>query len=301
MSFHSSALAQSPSCADTQKKPSNETQHNTEVSAEALVQQADKLIETLERNNCEKPSVSKQSDAASHTTTNHAQPDKQKAAGALDMANKHWQLRNELTGDSTIQIPYFCEGTYTDYSTRQLRNAIDYEKLPIYTASDKTVMSRDSVSLFGNISITQDGYHLEAHRAKIDRESRQAELSGSVIVQSPTGAFSGDNASISLSQRSALLTNAEYILFDRQTRGSAEAISVNPEQGIRIDGGSYTLCPPNNDWWQLEADTIYLDHRKQIGSTKHARLKIKGVPVAYIPYRQLPIGYARNTGLLFPT
>lgn len=85
-----------------------------------------------------------------------------------------------------------------------------------------------------------------------------------------------------------------------QIRGQAESITLTNNK-VSVTQGTYTRCTSNNPLWQVSAKHIELNDETGQGKVKRATVKIKSVPVLYLPYAQFPIGDQRQSGLLFPT
>jgi LPS-assembly protein len=70
---------------------------------------------------------------------------------------------------------------------------------------------------------------------------------------------------------------------------------------------TYTTCDPEADGvdlasnaWRISASNIDLDHDAERGSARNVVLRIKDIPVLYLPYLSFPLSDTRKTGFLAP-
>jgi LPS-assembly protein len=102
-------------------------------------------------------------------------------------------------------------------------------------------------------------------------------------------------------QHSARFEQADFQLYENHLRGSAAKIlQLNADQSELYDV-SYTTCDPGQNTWSLTAGKLYLDQQDGRGTAYNAVLRIKDVPIFYLPWMQFPIDNRRMSGLLIPT
>ncbi|MCL4135481.1 UNVERIFIED_CONTAM: hypothetical protein GTU68_054521 [Idotea baltica] len=65
-----------------------------------------------------------------------------------------------------------------------------------------------------------------------------------------------------------------------------------------LKNASYTTCAKGDDFWNLQATSVSLDHGKGVGVAKDVMVKIKDVPVFYTPYISFPLNDQRKSGFL---
>jgi LPS-assembly protein len=103
----------------------------------------------------------------------------------------------------------------------------------------------------------------------------------------------------SLSER-ASLSDAEFVMYEEQLYGIAERVTRDANGSLEIEDGQLTFCAPTDPSWLVTAETLRVDPTTNTGEAWGARIDIKGVPVAYLPWVQFPLNDRRKTGLLFP-
>jgi len=83
-------------------------------------------------------------------------------------------------------------------------------------------------------------------------------------------------------------------------RGDAQSLTIDADNSVYLINSSYTFCEPGQNDWDIMASEINLHQAKSYGEAYHARLRIKEVPVLYLPYFRFPLGKDRLSGFLSP-
>ncbi len=112
-------------------------------------------------------------------------------------------------------------------------------------------------------------------------------------VRSDTGSYETDGT--------ANFDQATFQLFDRNGRGFAKDIDALPDGKVKLSQVRYTTCPVGNEDWMLQASSINLDTKGQVGVAHGVVMRFKDVPILYTPYISFPLGDERKSGLLFPS
>ena len=155
--------------------------------------------------------------------------------------------------------------------------------------------------LFGGVEVTQGYRQLGGDRVDINRETRAGALSGNIVMREPGLLLRGASGNYDSRSEYAELANGEFVLHDKDLRGSAELLSRDADNIVRIDEGEVTFCAPGNDDWHLNARRIRLDLDEGVGVARGATLQARGTPLMYLPWVSFPIDDRRRSGLLFPT
>ena len=110
----------------------------------------------------------------------------------------------------------------------------------------------------------------------------------------------GDTIEYDSVSEQAVLSDAEFVLYEKQLYGRAEQVTRDQNGSLDIEDGAVTFCTPDDPNWLLSAETIRVNTANNTGEAWGAKIGIKGVPIAYLPWVQFPLGDQRKTGLLFP-
>jgi LPS-assembly protein len=157
-----------------------------------------------------------------------------------------------------------------------------------------------TASMTGGVLLRRDDKIAGAESARFDPEQRALHLEGGVRYEDPGTQILSRSAEFGYDQGRIRFEGAEFSLGRSNARGAAEELEINQNGTLSLGGVEYTTCPPDDEDWVLEGDSIVLDTRKGSGTAKHMKLRFGGVPVLYLPYISFPIGDARKSGVLTP-
>ncbi|MCA6064235.1 LPS-assembly protein LptD [Thalassolituus marinus] len=217
-------------------------------------------------------------------------------AGAASTAHLSWYPRDLLTDEEQDALPDFCHGNY------RVAEIEPIEGQQIEVEADQSLVSKSGdTQLQGDVVMRQADRQVNADTAYWYQQRGFAEFRGNVTLQSPEVTLHGDSADFDQTGGQLTFRQAEYSVPQRHFRGSAASIDSSDEGRIDLADATFTFCEPGHNDWDLKASELHLDQEAGIGSAWHARLRVKEVPVMYVPYYRFPIGDQRMTGFLDPS
>ena len=157
-----------------------------------------------------------------------------------------------------------------------------------------------TASMTGGVLLRRDDKLAAAEAARYDPEQRALFLEGGVRYEDTGTQIHSDLAEFGYGTGRIRFEGANFSLGSSNARGAAEALEINENGTLSLDGVEYTTCPPGSEDWLLHGKSIVLDTREGVGTAKGMKLQFKGVPILYLPYISFPIGDARKSGLLTP-
>ena len=171
----------------------------------------------------------------------------------------------------------------------------------IHVDTDDAMLDADgSAVLNGRVTVRQDERSVAADSVNYDFNSDKLTVKGKVDfldprlrVRSDSGSYETDGA--------ANFNEAFFQLMNRNGRGFAKDIDVQPDGKVDMENVRYTSCPVGNEDWSLSASKINLDTQLQAGVARHVTMRFKDVPIFYTPYISFPLGDERKSGVLFPS
>lgn len=199
----------------------------------------------------------------------------------------------------------FCSASIIPDIPLSINNTIDDEDIQI--SAEEAEVSKDGTSIFqGNVIVKRGADSISADTALYDPLNQSVHLEHNLSYHSPQIYVEGDSATLQLDNRTGQYTDVNYVLINRHHQGYQPEYAQGHAQLVSLDSGNTTLlnhasfssCEQGNEFWQLNARQIKLDHQKEWGSAKHVVAKIKQVPLLYLPYISFPISDKRKTGLL---
>ena len=207
-----------------------------------------------------------------------------------------WYPRDQLSAEEQEILPDFCSGNY---------RVPEFTRLPegrIEAEADESTSDRDgNTVLSGDVIIRQTDQRLSADTVRWNQTSYSGQLDGSVSLASPDMVLYGESATILNGGEVVNFYNSEYSVPARHFRGTADSIETPEENKLDLTNATFTFCEPGQNDWDLAASELHLNQETGIGSAWHTRLRIKEVPVMYIPYYRFPIDDRRMTGFLDPS
>ncbi|MGH8224438.1 MAG: LPS-assembly protein LptD, partial [Woeseiaceae bacterium] len=165
---------------------------------------------------------------------------------------------------------------------------------------DASLGGQPSASLTGGVLVRSGNRVAGADAARYVPETQSLLLTGEVRFEDPQTAVTGESAEFSYGTGRILFQGAEFLLAEGGSRGAADALEINQQGQLRLEGVNYTTCPPGSDDWLIEAGDIRLDTVEGTGTARNVKLRFQGVPILYTPYFSFPLGDTRKSGVLAP-
>jgi LPS-assembly protein len=213
-----------------------------------------------------------------------------------------WVPLEELTEAQKRRLPVACCGAYVAPPRDDAEADLDPEKASLFGTANKSEAEKQTkITLTEDVRLTQGRRSIRADRFYLDKETREAELTGNIQVREPGVLMRADKAYINIDAGDARLEQARFVLYETRVHGSAASLNKFGDSIISLDQGSFTGCEPGDNTWSIEGANITLHNDKHYGTARHMRLHIKDVPVLYAPYFRFPVGPDRLSGFLFPS
>ncbi|MES2623796.1 MAG: LPS-assembly protein LptD [Pseudomonadota bacterium] len=217
---------------------------------------------------------------------------------APDASEIDWVKREDLTPEQLEQLEGACCGMYVEPALP----AVEGEPGTIVIDGDPVNFAADgTVQVEGNLQIQQDGLTITADRGTYRREVKVATLENNIRIRQPGVLLTGTSAEVNRETGVSTLLNASYVLHETSARGSAAVIVRTDADGvITIDNGVFTRCEPGDNSWFVAGDNIVLNQQTGRGTARNVTLRVKDVPVMYLPWISFPLNDDRVSGFLAP-
>lgn len=222
----------------------------------------------------------------------------------------------------------YCGGYYLD---EPFTFPVSVEKADsIEITSNQTLFSqRGTSTLEGQVTVTRAGQQITANKAYLYRDPTTGKLNamemiGDVHLREPNSLIVGKLGQYNFETKTKSLRNILYrttlqngrqivgpkipqeeIQKERKITGltawgrAYEFASTQPRV-YELSRASFSTCPPINPAWRVKASHIELDKNTGKGYATHARLLVKNIPIAYVPYFSFSIDRQRKSGFLWP-
>lgn len=157
------------------------------------------------------------------------------------------------------------------------------------------------VSITDGLEVSQQGSRIQANQGSFDYQNQRLVLQDNIRIRQPGVLLTSSSATVDVAAGASTLQDASYLIHESSIRGRAEVIVYTDADGvITIDNGVFTRCEPGDNSWYIEGGEIELDRITGRGVAKDLTLRVRDVPVLYLPRITFPIDDRRVTGLLAP-
>ncbi len=173
---------------------------------------------------------------------------------------------------------------------------------PINVEADNLeAIAGDKATYSGNVVVVQGKKRIEADTLTMHQKENVAVAEGNVKFSDGQVKAEADKAVNDLNTDLMTLENTKYQFLCEPGRGEAAYISKTGKAMYKIEDGSITSCPEDDNSWRLRASSIDVDQDEEQATFYNPRLEIQRVPVFYLPMLTVPIGDTRKTGFLYPS
>ena len=172
------------------------------------------------------------------------------------------------------------------------------EKIRI-SADNASYEEDDITALSGDVKITGRGQQIRASQITIDNRTQSYFGEGAISLNKPDFLIRGERIQGNLLEETADLEDASFLLRDSLLRGSADSLRQEKDT-VSMLQGTLTSCESKDNTWRLTSSQIKLKQAETFGSASNVVLRVKGLPIGYLPFMQFPVGKERKTGFLWP-
>jgi len=166
------------------------------------------------------------------------------------------------------------------------------------SAEESNITGRNIYNLKGNAILKSKDYHLKADRIVYFKKNKKIIANENIKLQTKSLLIKANNAKIT--NKYKVLNKAQYQLQNTSGQGSASTITLKSDNFAILNNANYSTCPLNNSFWSLNAEKITLDKSTSEGHANNVVLKIKNIPVFYLPTIEWVLK-GRKTGALMPS
>jgi len=184
----------------------------------------------------------------------------------------------------------------------------DGQKLVL--SANELIYNKDEqvVSVIGGVQINYAGYKLVAQRVDYNQKTGRMMALGNIEMISPDGnRMYSDKLDVTDDFANGFV-DALRIETPDNTRIVAESAERVGGTQMILNKGVYTAClpcaekPEKAPFWQVKSQRVIQNGEKHTIRLEHARLELLGMPIAYLPWIEVPDNTVkRKSGFLFPT
>ena len=169
--------------------------------------------------------------------------------------------------------------------------------------ADESEILEEKYILSGNVEVNSESLFLSANDVEVSSADSSILATGNVKFQDETFLITSNYLSASREDENliATSTNANYQDYSAGMGGAngfTEVIEKTPTS-VLLNNATYSLCPVDQNDWQIDADEIELNLEKNRGYADNATIKFYGVPIFYTPKHSWVLA-GRGSGFLTP-
>ncbi len=168
------------------------------------------------------------------------------------------------------------------------------------TARSMTFREKEQIcDAEGDVVILRGELSLYAQKVIYNMKTGIAELSGDVRLEAGEDIITGDEVTIDLNSRTGRIINGSLFLKENHFYIKGGLIEKLDEDTYLVKDCHITTCDGVKPAWSITGSEVRVTV-EGYGTVKQAALRIRDVPVAYVPYMIFPAKTKRQTGLLPP-
>jgi LPS-assembly protein len=170
--------------------------------------------------------------------------------------------------------------------------------------ADESEILEGKYLLSGNVEVSSESLFLSANEVEVSPSNSSILATDNVKFQDESYLITSDYLSAAREDESliATATNAYYQDYSAGLGGAngyTKVIEKTPTM-VLLTNSTYSLCPINQNDWQIDASQIELNLKKNRGLADNATLKFYGVPIFYTPKYSWVLS-GRGSGFLTPS
>ncbi len=191
--------------------------------------------------------------------------------------------------------------SHTEEELVSVESVIKPKEKPVFIDADRIQgFYEQEIEAVGGVQLKHGDTTLTADRVKYFQATDDAEAEGHVRIEKPKNVLEGTDLQLNLETEFGHMTAPNYYMKDGVGRGTGNVLFFEGKDQFRLEDGSYTTCPIDNDDWYILADDLKIDNEKQIGTGRHVTMRFKDVPIFYMPWMEFSYSGKRKTGMLAP-
>ena len=182
---------------------------------------------------------------------------------------------------------------------RKGNTALDAERITYWRVEDE-------VEAVGDVRLRRDADRMSGRKLRLNMTENTGYLEQPVysILRTPKAKQLGASLLPTPAAPPPRIVAGEVVSDTSQlTRGSgtADRLEFLGENRERLSNATYSTCSVERPDWHFEMAELELDHDRETGEAREAKLLFKDVPLFYAPWLGFSLNNQRKSGLLAPT
>ena len=172
----------------------------------------------------------------------------------------------------------------------------------ISAAMDNLIGERGgNIQLQGNVVIQDGGRRLQAPTALMNQSDERVKFPQGLLVSDTDLVVQGQGAELGLDGQSLSLDGVQWVIPSQGLRGTAQGFSRSADGRLLLRDAQLTRCVPGNAGWLLNISELEINEAEAYAQGKGAVLRLRSIPVAYVPRLRVPLDGEQTTGWQMPS
>jgi LPS-assembly protein len=167
------------------------------------------------------------------------------------------------------------------------------------SAANLEYKREDYAVLSGEVQLKYQDLDLKADEVEIDLRTKDVIAAGNVILDQGPRRLSGDSLTFNLEAKTGVIKHATGQVTPDYYFSGAEVDKTGPDTYV-IKDGVFTSCSQQVPDWSFRVKEAEVEVQGY-AHAHHATMRVKKVPVFYMPYILWPVRTERSSGFLIPT
>ena len=176
----------------------------------------------------------------------------------------------------------------------------DEIKIDSIDAQIITTLDQDTLSMEGDVVIKTEELEFWSDNAIYNKAKKTITLEGSIRVLSKNLDINAKEMEANLLDRTFYITETSFTFMNKNF-GNADSIRVFANEKVELLNTSVNSCSVDDPVWQLNANSLTLLETGRNAVISGVTLKIKEIPILYIPYVRTAVGKEKFSGFLSPS
>jgi LPS-assembly protein len=159
-------------------------------------------------------------------------------------------------------------------------------------------VGEDFAQLTGDVVVRYRDMVLSAREVAIDLQTKEATASGNVVIDHGPSRLAGAVARFDLDTRTGVVHQATAAV-EGDFFFSGDRVTKLGERTFEVENGSFTSCRGPVPAWSFQVGHAQVE-LEGYATVRDARMRVRTVPVFYLPWIVWPTHTERSAGLLVP-
>jgi LPS-assembly protein len=207
---------------------------------------------------------------------------------------------------------FTCPHQKNDFSLCKKNDLLDFYVAGLPTTGDASqavsdvqadrLESPDSnvFHLYGDVRLQRLDQLLRADRIDYTKDTTAYLAEGNVRYQDRSQLFAASRMQGTTNPEHGVADDVRFQMLTSRGNGDAKQVTVLDADHAMYTQGSFSTCDPSNRVWEIRSSQMTADQTTGVGRAHDVTLRLKGVPILWLPYMRFPINHQRQSGFLYP-